>query len=86
MTECHVEPLSDDTRLGCMCRELNAADEGLWQHGKALHAAQLQRHKEGGRLEAVVSGVYRLSLHALHAGHFITISYTAHEAQILLGC
>ena len=46
--------------LGCMCRELNAADEGLWQHGKALHAAELQRHKEGGRLEAVLSGVYRM--------------------------
>ena len=43
-----------------MCRELNAADEALWQHGKTLHAAALQKHKEDGTLAAVSAGALSL--------------------------
>ena len=38
------------------CRELNAADMALWEHGKALHAAQVELHREDGKLEASMSG------------------------------
>ncbi len=43
-----------------MCRELNAADEALWQHGKTLHAAALQKHKGDGTLAAVSAGALSL--------------------------
>ncbi|CAL5225562.1 g8401 [Coccomyxa viridis] len=45
-----------DPKLIQRIRELNAADEALWQHGKTLHAAALQRHKEDGTLAAVSAG------------------------------
>ena len=41
----------------CTCRQLNAVDEALWQHGKLLHARQLQEHKQEGRLASVMAGL-----------------------------
>ena len=47
---------------GCTYRELNAVDEALWQHGKLLHAKQLQEHKQEGRLASVMAGMQQPSL------------------------
>lgn len=38
-------------------RELNAADEALWQHGKTLHVTQMQEHKRAGRLAETMTGL-----------------------------
>ena len=44
------------------CRQLNAVDEALWQHGKLLHAKQLQGHKQEGRLASVMAGMQQPSI------------------------